>query len=133
MLAYSLGDRQVEKPAAQIRLARADTDLHAARLLLADGVRTLARAYGPGGGGMDRPDRSSLRMATTAAVHTAKRAVSSLCDAAGGSVHLLGQPLQRFLRDLNTGVGHAVFDEDRAAEVHGRTLVGLEPALTDLL
>ena len=58
---------------------------------------------------------------------------AALCDAAGGSIHLLDQPLQRFQRDLNTGAGHAVFDADRAAEVHGRILVGLEPALTDLL
>ncbi len=133
VLAYSLGERQVEKPAAQIRLARADADLRAARLLLNDGVRTLDAAYGPGGAGMSRADRSILRMTTTAAVHTAKQVVASLCDAAGGSIHLLGQPLQRFQRDLNTGAGHAVFDADRAAEVHGRILVGLEPAVTDLL
>lgn len=133
VLAYSLGERQVEKPAAQVRLARADADLRAARLLLEDCVRTLDEAYGPNGAGMARPDRSILRMSTTTAVHTAKQAVASLCDAAGGSIHLLDQPLQRFQRDLNTGVGHAVFDADRAAEVHGRILVGLEPALTDLL
>lgn len=133
VLAYSVGDRQAEKPAAQVRLARADVDLRAAGLLLDDCVRALDKAYGPGGEGIDRADRSVLRMATTSAVHTAKRAVTSLCDAAGGSAHLLDQPLQRFQRDLNTGVGHAVFDEDRAAETHGRILVGLEPGATDLL
>jgi hypothetical protein len=36
-------------------------------------------------------------------------------------------------RHLNTGAGHVVFDEDRAAETHGRILVGLEPGPTDLL
>ena len=36
VLAYTLGDRQAEKPSAQIRLARADVDLQAARLLLDD-------------------------------------------------------------------------------------------------
>lgn len=123
----------MEKPAAQIRLARADADLRAARLLLQDGVRTLDEAYRPGGAGLAGSDRSILRMTTTTAVHTAKQVVASLCDAAGGSVHLLDQPLQRFQRDLNTGVGHAVFDIDRAAEVHGRILVGLEPSPTDLL
>ncbi|MCB1014950.1 MAG: hypothetical protein KDB10_07505 [Acidimicrobiales bacterium] len=133
VLAYTLGDRQAEKPSAQIRLARADVDLQAARLLLDDCVRRLDRAYGPGGHGMARADRSPLRQATVTAVHTAKRAVASLCDAAGGSVHLLDQPLQRFQRDLNTGAGHAVFDEDRAAETRGRVLVGLGPGPTDLL
>ena len=133
VLAYSFGERQVEKPAAQIRLARADADVRTARLLLDDCVRTLAHAYGPGGRRLARTERSDLRMATTTAVHTAKAAVTSICDAAGGSVHLLDQPLQRFQRDLNTGSAHAVFDADRAAEVHGRILVGLEPALTDLL
>ncbi len=132
VLAYSLGDRQADKPAAQIRLARAEADLRAARLLLDDCVHTLDQAYGAGEE-IARHDRSALRMATTSAVHTAKRAVSSLCDAAGGSAHLLDQPLQRFQRDLNTGIGHAVFDEDRAAETHGRILVGLEPGPTDLL
>lgn len=135
VLAYSLGDRQAEKPAAQIRLARADVDVRAAGLLLDDCVHTLDQACGAGGAGegLARRDRSVLRMATTSAVHTAKRAVSSLCDAAGGSAHLLDQPLQRFQRDLNTGIGHAVFDEDRAAEAHGRILVGFEPGPTDLL
>lgn len=133
VLAYSIGDRQAEKPAAQVRLARADVDLRAAGLLLDDCVRILDQAYGPEGEGIARVDRSALRMATTSAVHTAKRSVTSLCDAAGGSAHLLDQPLQRFQRDLNTGVGHAVFDEDRAAETRGRILVGLEPGPTDLL
>jgi alkylation response protein AidB-like acyl-CoA dehydrogenase len=133
VLAYSVGQRQVEKPAAQVRLARADADLRVARLLLDDCVRTLDGAYGAGGSGLARADRSTFRLATTTAVHTAKRAVASLCDAAGGSAHLLDQPLQRFQRDLNTGVGHAVFDEDRVAETHGRLLVGFEAGPTDLL
>ena len=96
-------------------------------------MRTLDGAYGAGGSGLARADRSTFRLATTTAVHTAKRAVASLCDAAGGSAHLLDQPLQRFQRDLNTGVGHAVFDEDRVAETHGRLLVGFEAGPTDLL
>lgn len=132
VLAYSLGDRQAEKPAAQIRLARADADLRAARLLLDDGVARLAAVYGSGDR-LSRAQRSDLRMAATHAVHLARGAVGSLCDAAGGSAHMLDQPLQRFRRDLDTGSAHAVFDEDRTAETHGRILVGLEPGLTDML
>lgn len=132
VLAYSLGDRQAEKPAAQIRLARADADLRAARLLVEDGVDRLADVYGRGDR-LARAQRSDLRMAATHAVHLSRRAVGSLCEAAGGSAHLLDQPLQRFRRDLETGAAHAVFDEDRTAETHGRILVGLEPGLTDML
>lgn len=59
-------------------------------------------------------------------------AAALLVGGAGGSAHLLDQPLQRFQRERNTGIGHAVFDEDRAAETHGHILVGLEPGPTDL-
>lgn len=132
VLAYTLGDRQVEKPSAQIRLARADSDLRAARLLVEGCARTLDEVYGRGDR-LERAERSSLRMDAAAAVHTAKRAVADLCDAAGGSAHLLHQPLQRFQRDLNTGSAHAVFDLDRAAETHGRVLVGLPIGPTDMV
>ena len=132
VLAYTIGERQVEKPSAQIRLASADSDLRAARLLLEGCARTLDDVYGRGHR-LERAERSSLRMDAAAAVHMAKRAVTRLCDAAGGSAHLLNHPLQRFQRDLGIGSTHAVFDLDRAAETHGRVLVGLPVGPTDML
>ena len=132
VLAYTIGERQVEKPSAEIRLARADSDLRAARLLVEGCARTLDDVYGRGHR-LERAERSSLRMDAAAAVHMAKRAVTRLCDAAGGSAHLLNHPLQRFQRDLGIGSAHAVFDLDRAAETHGRVLVGLPVGPTDML
>ncbi len=132
VLAYSLGERQAEKPAAQMRLALAEVDIRAALLLLADAVEHLHGTY-LAGGSIPRAERSTIRMAATRAVHLGRRAVTSLGEAAGGSAHLLGEPLQRYWRDLNTGCGHAVFDEDRTAEMRGRIAVGLEPGLTDML
>ena len=132
VLAYTLGDRQAERATAQVRLAVADSDIRAARLLAEGCARTLDATYGVGEP-MDRRERSALRMDTTSAVHMAKRAVAMLCDAAGGTAHLLDQPLQRFRRDLETGSAHAVFDLDRAAETRGRALLGLEPGPSDML
>lgn len=132
VLAYSMGERQVDKPAAQIRLERADSQLRAAELLAERCTRSLDAVYGRGGR-LERTERSSLRMDVTAAVHLATRAVADLCAGAGGSAHLLSHPLQRFHRDLDTGSAHAVFDLDRAAETHGRVLVGLPTGPTDML
>lgn len=132
VLAYSIGERQQEKPAAQIRLAVAEADLAAAWLLIDDVSNRVAGAYGTGGS-IDPAERSAMRMAAAHAVHLAKEAVRLLADAAGGSAHFLDQPLQRFLRDLTIGSSHAVFDHDRAAETRGRIMVGFEPGPTDMV
>ncbi|MCD9622662.1 hypothetical protein [Rhabdothermincola salaria] len=132
VLAYSLGERQQDKPAAQIRLAVAEADLRAASLLIDDVSDRIAGSYGTGGS-LDAAERSALRMAAAHAVHLAKDAVRSLADAAGGSAHFLDQPMQRFLRDLTIGSSHAVFDHDRAAETRGRIMAGFEPGPTDMV
>lgn len=132
VLAYTLGERQAEKPSAQMRLARVDSQIRAAELLLRGCADTLDRTHG-GGRPLAREERSSLRLDVAMAVQMARRAVAELCEAAGGSAHMLDQPLQRFHRDLDTGSAHAVFDLDRAAETHGRILVGLPAAPTDML
>jgi alkylation response protein AidB-like acyl-CoA dehydrogenase len=132
VLAYSLGERQAEKPAAQIRLARAGALIRSSTLLLDDAVDTMTTAY-RAGGRIPRRERSGLRMAACHAVDTCKQAVNLLCDGAGGSAHLLDSPLQRFQRDLNTGSGHTVFDYDRTAELHGKLALGAEPGPADML
>jgi 3-hydroxy-9,10-secoandrosta-1,3,5(10)-triene-9,17-dione monooxygenase len=132
VLAYSVGERQQDKPAAQIRLAVAEADVRAAGLLLDDASRRLVDTYAAGAT-MTPAERSALRMAAAHGVHLSNQAVRQVADAAGGTAHFLDQPLQRFLRDVTVGSSHAVFDHDRAAETRGRILAGFEPRPTDMV
>ncbi len=52
--------------------------------------------------------------------------VRGAADASGATAQLSSHPLQRFLRDVDTGACHAIFDLDAAAELYGRLRMGLE-------
>ena len=123
---YLTTTRQSEKPAAQMRLARAEVDLQAADLLLRDlATRVLReterRAPPP------REVRARLRMSAARAVELCRTTVASLGEAAGSRAHFEDNPLQRMRRDLDTLASHVIFDMDGTAETVGRVLLGLEP------
>ncbi len=117
------GVRQSDKPAAQMRLARADIEARqvelSMRALVAE-VRALR-------------DRASLadraRWTATLAhgVDQCKRILQSICEASGASAHFLAHPLQRSLRDVNVIACHVVFDLDQRLEMHGRAMLGRDP------
>ncbi len=117
------GSVQGERPAAQIRLAWADTEAHAAELLLRDAVRELCELR-------DRTtaaDRIRLRARIARAVHMARAVVIAVQEASGASAHFLDGPIQRAVRDLNMLACHIVFDLDTTYEIHGRSLLGRPP------
>lgn len=116
----------VDKPAAQMRLARADILARSAELA----IRAVAREN-IAVGAIDEPDQTTerirLRAQVAFAVQQCVDAVRTCCEAVGSSVHSLSNPLQRMLRDVQVMQSHIVYDQDIATELHGRALVGLPP------
>ena len=116
----------VEKPAAQMRLARAD-------LLARSAERTIRSAAKENLliGDIDEPEqtpeRIRLRAEIAVAVQQCAEAVRTCCEAVGSSVHALDNPMQRMLRDVQVMQSHIVYDLDLATELHGRAMVGLPP------
>ena len=128
VLAYTLGDRAIEQPAAQIRLATVDDLVRGA----AARWRQAIAAFRPGATpGLD--ERVDARLAAASVVRSSRLAVGTACEGAGASVYFDSHPLQRIQRDLETLKGHVVFDWDRTAELAGRHHLGLEPRPTDMV
>jgi 3-hydroxy-9,10-secoandrosta-1,3,5(10)-triene-9,17-dione monooxygenase len=117
------GVRQSDKPAAQMRLARADIEARQVEL----SMRALVAEV------MDRRDQATLadraRWTATLAhgVDQCKRILQSISEASGASAHFLDHPLQRALRDVNVIACHVVFDLDQRLEMYGRALLGRDP------
>ena len=120
---YGTMSRQSEKPAAQIRLARAEVQVRQTELLVRDVVREV----------MERRDEATLEergrwLASYAyAVDQSKRVLQSIAEASGAHAHFQSHPLQRAVRDANTMACHVVFDLDGRLETYGRAMLGLEP------
>lgn len=119
----SSGAKQSEKPAAQIRLARADLEVRQTELLLRDVVADVQRLRSD----CTAQDRARWLAACALAVDQSKRVLLSLSEASGASAHFQSHPLQRAVRDVNTLSCHVIFELDSRLEIHGRTLLGLPP------
>lgn len=117
---------QDERPAAQIRLARATAYVTSAELLLRDvASRVDAAAARPEP--LSMAERGAIRMNAATAVHFCKDAIATVADAAGSSAYFNDQPLQRMLRDVTVLATHVVFDWDGTSEMYGRVLLGRKP------
>lgn len=118
--------RQGEKPAAQMRLARADMEVRSAEVLLRDAARQVMVVANQGSPSTAE-QRIHLRVQIAWVMDACRRAVREVCEASGSSAHALDNPLQRALRDVNVMASHVVYDLDLALELQGRALVGLPP------
>ncbi len=130
VLAYTLGDRAAEQPAAQIRLAAAMSDLAQARAGWDAAIRTMVAACADG-----TPSdqvRVDTKLAAAATVRSSRRIIESVGAGSGASVYLSNHPFQRLQRDVETLKGHVVFDWDRAAELAGRVTLGFGLRPTDM-
>jgi 3-hydroxy-9,10-secoandrosta-1,3,5(10)-triene-9,17-dione monooxygenase len=118
--------KQAEKPAAQLRLARADLMIRTAELLMREAGRR-AVALGTIEEPEHTPERIAVRAQLVHAVSLCRTAALHLAEGAGSGVHMLDQPFQRALRDIGLMSSHVGLDVDIAYEQHGRALVGLPP------
>lgn len=118
--------KQAEKAPAHIRMARADAIIHAAELALRQASRDVLAL-----GAYDEPEQTPKRMEVRAhiahAVSLCRDAVNLLSEVAGSGAHMLDNPFQRAVRDINVISSHIVFDVDAAYELHGRGMIGLPP------
>ena len=120
------GEAQIERSAAQIRLAEASLEVESAQLLVRRGVEELAQRS-RAGEGFSLEDRARFRMEACYATALCKRAIDRVALGSGAGAQFEDCPLQRFQRDINTLVGHVIFDFDGTAELYGRVLLGLPP------
>ncbi|MDP9013200.1 MAG: acyl-CoA dehydrogenase, partial [Pseudomonadota bacterium] len=120
---------QKERPAAQMRLSRADLLTRTAEMILRSVAReglTLGEVEEPRQTG----ERIRMRAQLAFAVGLCREAISIICEAAGSSLHFLNNPLQRAKRDVDVLSSHVVYDADIANELHGRSLLGMPPNTT---
>lgn len=93
-----------QRPALHAAVAVADTEVRAARGLL---YTTIDAAWQRAQHGLsDLELRRDLRTATTHAMQTSLRVISSMNSAVGGSAVFEASPLQRHLRDAQTASAH---------------------------
>ncbi|MNE01463.1 p-hydroxyphenylacetate 3-hydroxylase, oxygenase component [compost metagenome] len=117
---------QVDKPAAQMRLARADLMVRSAELSIRQAANenlTLSALSDE----EQLPHRLRLRAQIAYAVSQCLEAVRTCCEASGSGIYALDHPLQRILRDIEVMASHIVYDMDVSTELHGRSMVGLAP------
>jgi alkylation response protein AidB-like acyl-CoA dehydrogenase len=117
------GTKQVEKPAAQMRLARVEVEVREAELLMRDTVEDVCTRRNTA----TMEDRARWAAQLAIAVDRCKQVIQTVCEASGAHVHFLDHPVQRALRDVNTISCHVVFDVDGRLEALGRLLLGLDP------
>ncbi len=117
---------QAEKPAAQIRLGKAEVMIAVAEQAVRQAGRDNLAS-----GALEGEAQLSARIANRArvayAVSLCRDAVALLAEAAGSGAQMLDQPFQRAVRDLAVISTHVAFDVDTAYELHGRALIGLPP------
>ncbi len=114
--------KQAEKPAAQMRLARAALEVRQAEDTLRNVVAEV-RALRNGASHLER-SRWSATLAT--AVHQARGVIQDVSEASGASAHFQTHALQRALRDANVACCHVAFDLDAQRETYGKLLLGMD-------
>ncbi|WP_326793638.1 acyl-CoA dehydrogenase family protein (plasmid) [Streptomyces sp. NBC_00841] len=120
------GQKVAEDPFAQVRIARAASDIDAAWLQL---TRNIADLYATARRGEKPPMslRARARRDQVIATERAVTAVDLLMENAGGSVMRQGgSALQRAWRDVHTGRGQAANDLERALILFGQDALGID-------
>jgi len=130
-LAYSLGEKAVDQPAAQMRLGSVMSELATTRTQWDAAIDELASFAGRGEVPLDR--RTALRLAAAATVRGARSIVNTIAEGAGASVYFNSSPFQRIQRDLEVLKGHVIFDWDRTTELAGRVALDLPLKPTDMV
>lgn len=120
------GEQQVERVANQIKISEALTDIHAAELIMRHRLAELNRWAETGVTPTPLEALASHRDASYVARLMGKVG-QNLAQMAGATSVYLGNPIQRFQRDINVGVTHVSLVWEEAAENYGRTLWELPP------
>jgi len=129
VIAYTLGEKQIESATTHRQVAEAATKIRIARLLLhraVDDIEAAANADAM----MAPTERARVRMDCAHAVAQCREAVETLFLACGGSGIAEVNPVQRAWRDLHAIAMHGALAYEVNQEMFGRMLLGLAPNTT---
>ncbi|MGW0816438.1 3-hydroxy-9,10-secoandrosta-1,3,5(10)-triene-9,17-dione monooxygenase oxygenase subunit [Streptomyces viridiviolaceus] len=122
----SYGQKVAEDPFAQVRIARAASDIDAGWLQLTRNIGEMY-ALAQRGEEITTDIRTRTRRDQVIATERAVAALDLLMENAGGNAMRTGpNPVQRAWRDAHTGRGHAANDPERALVMFGQGALGLE-------
>ncbi len=122
----SYGQQVAEDPFAQVRIARAASDIDAAWLQLS---RNIGAMYALAERGEEIPMelRTRTRRDQVLATERSVAAIDLLMENAGGNAMRTGpHAVQRAWRDAHTGRGHAANDPERALVMYGQCALGID-------
>ncbi|MFE9046046.1 3-hydroxy-9,10-secoandrosta-1,3,5(10)-triene-9,17-dione monooxygenase oxygenase subunit [Streptomyces sp. NPDC012421] len=122
----SYGQQVAEDPFAQVRIARAASDIDAAWLQLTRNIGAMY-ALAERGEALPMELRTRTRRDQVLATERAVAAVDLLMENAGGNAMRTGSgAVQRAWRDAHTGRGHAANDPERALVMYGQCALGID-------
>ncbi|WP_330702825.1 hypothetical protein [Novosphingobium resinovorum] len=113
-----------QEPGAHSTYGEAAQQLQVAQLLLTDAVDRTERLYRRGTSDPSLEERARLSLAVTGSGVEALRAVDTIVQNAGASIHRDGHPLDLICRDTQVMRNHAVLDWRHAQMMAGRILLG---------
>lgn len=120
--------KQADSQATQATVGECAAAIDAARLLMLDAASTVDAAA-LGRAALSRPEQTRNRAQTSYAVELLVSAVNKLMYIGGSSAFAEKNGLQRYWRDLNVAARHALYIPNVGYEMHGRTLLGVEPTI----
>ena len=115
-------NKQVQRSASQMRLARAEVEVCETELLLRHFVEDVCTKRNTA----TLEDRARWATQLAMTVHQCKKIIQDVVEASGAHAHFQDNPLQRAQRDVNTLSCHFVFDLDGKLETYGKLLLGQE-------
>jgi 3-hydroxy-9,10-secoandrosta-1,3,5(10)-triene-9,17-dione monooxygenase len=122
------GELQVERVANQMKLAEALTDIHAAELVMRHRLAALME-WGEAGSAPSMPDAFASARDAAYVARLIGKVANNLSLMSGATSVYLGNPIQRYLRDINVGVTHVSLVWEEAAEAYGRAVFELPPKM----
>ncbi len=120
------GGSKAANPGIQRRVAEANAELAAARLLVERLCDRWDAALAENRPPLDVSLRAQLRWDAAYVAELSRRAIDRLFAVAGAHAVYDSSELQRIHRDLHTACHHAIMDFDSLAELHGRLTLGLD-------
>jgi 3-hydroxy-9,10-secoandrosta-1,3,5(10)-triene-9,17-dione monooxygenase len=131
-ITYTAYARQADSVGFQLTVAEAAARIDSAWLRAQRSARDIDEAA-RNGTDLDHATRGRVRMDTGHSARLCREAIDMLMSAYGTSAFQESNPLQRFWRDQATVSRHGFVNSEISQEVYGRSVLGVEETITDLL
>jgi 3-hydroxy-9,10-secoandrosta-1,3,5(10)-triene-9,17-dione monooxygenase len=128
----SIYQNAIDSPSVQFNVADAARLIDTARMHADRAVGDMERGVRERRP-LDLATRARVRMDVGTVMRSTQQAVGLLLDVGGASGFDLGNPVQRIWRDLETVVRHQILSPDLSREIYGRSLLGVEPQVSNLI